>query len=552
MPTVEDTILRHPLAARFECTPVEIDRLFTTASCLPAGDRSLLQPFLRDRPYKFFDRAAFKCAAVLFSQVTEAQANSLSASRLAETTEALRFLRATNATWRDTSRTYDHHVELRAHRLHAEVFAEYSRLAEHILGALLALLVELSAPLRQRPCTVPHDLRPRWEMARSKAYGLDSSLTDSYSPTVRNAIVHGGVTLDDWDVVFRDDSGSSETLPYADADRMAERLLDTCNGINAAFVQALAFGMPIAKRLQLWGQTERAIALARAPLLFPEASYITTHANGLQAEMHGTHGHWRHDHLILDLARAAVALKESIPGATRYFLSFRSREGAQCFYGLESAEIPDLAAPSESLQKLGKALTDGQHGMAWVEHQRVLPALVGKTFMGPWLNWIDAVDRSFTEVNYELRELKDISVGRRLRFRACVVSAPRATDLDEKGKPTLGYLQSLFSETMFRWLLRAPERRPLGSKRLRFPTLGIVYVYHGDRRRLDLEGSGLGDNLLFQMQFGLRTGPPFLDSVWERIGLFHVNLNKSGHEFLRRLKAGQPVAAGNPASGTLV
>jgi hypothetical protein len=206
--SVEEVFLQHPLANRFNRPDDQLDSVFPGAAGLSLRAKLLLQPFVRDRPQKFFSRPACGGAAAVLGRAPPSYVSSMSQARLDETNEALRFLRLANTSARDASRKHDHHDELRAHRLHSEVFADYSRIAEHVLGPLLALLVELDAAISGRTCTVPHELHGRWDMARSS---LDPSLTDTYNPTIRNAITHGGVTLGDT-ITFGDDNSAIEEL----------------------------------------------------------------------------------------------------------------------------------------------------------------------------------------------------------------------------------------------------------------------------------------------------------------------------------------------------
>jgi hypothetical protein len=389
--SVRDVVLEHPLGPRFERPACEVDAALPGAPTPLA--RLLLQQFVRDRPYKFFSRDAFSGASDILGQLTPAHVASLPQATFDEVTEALRFLRQANTTAEDAGRTFDSHEQLRAHRLHVDVFAMYSRLAEHVLGPLLALLVQADALLTRRSCTVPHQLKSRWEMAKAKRSPLHSGLTESYNPTIRNAIVHGGATLGEYRVTFRDDNGAVEELSYSDAEQLGERLLDTCNGVSAALAVALARGAPITDRLEAWSATERAVSWSRTPFLRPDASYVSDHGAGTQAELHGRHYHWRWDHLLFDVARAFIAMRMAFSKPDRYFLSFRSPEGAPSFFSVLAKDIPEGDAPIEAFGKFVDGLASGGQGALWIEHHRFLPQLLAKTALGTWLNWVDVLDR---------------------------------------------------------------------------------------------------------------------------------------------------------------
>jgi hypothetical protein len=534
--SVEDIALNHPFAGRFNRPIAEVNGAFAGAAARDLREQLLLQPFLRDRPQKFFNREATAAAWKVIERIGNAEVAKLRPALVEEVTGALRNLRFANISAVDPARHSDHHDELRIHRLHTHVFSEYSRLAEHVLSALLAFLVELAALLSSRSCNVPHELRSRWDMAKSKRSGLDAAITEAYNPTIRNAIVHGGLTFEEYKITFADDNGAREELRYPEAEALADNLLDTCNGISAALVWALALDLPIATPFQAWKETECSLAWARAPFLIPTASYVTDRAGGIQAELHGTHYHWRHDHLLLDTVRAFVALRAAVPRATRYFVSLRSVQGAPCFFSMAREVVPELSAPAAALKQVGDALSDGKNGMIWLEHQRLLPKLVGNTRLGPWFNWVDAVDRGLGEIDYEVREFRNLSTGWRSRFDAHVVSTPRAIDLDDLARPTAKYVQLLFAETLYRWFLRPPMTRPIGTHRIRFFDLGMLHVYHDDRRRYQLRDNGLTENLLFRAQLGQPTGPPFMNSKWERIGCYHVCLNVNAYHRLKRAK----------------
>jgi hypothetical protein len=532
--TLEGLVFAHPLADKFDPPLEHVERTFADATKLPRCDQMVLHAFVRDRPHKFFEREAFLSASALFSQVTATHAASMQNSLVDEVTEALRFLRTSNGTARDPTSEFDRHDERRIHRLHTEVFAEYARLSEHVFGSLLALLVDLDAKVAGRTCTVPAELRSRWEMARSKRSTLRAGLTDAYNPTVRNSIVHGGVTIDDLNVVFEDASGTKEQLRVDVAERLSTRILDACNGIYAALVQSLAKGMPIASRFESWACAERAVAFARAPLFIPEAVYATDTANGTRAELHGVHRHWRLDHLLIDAARAFLVLKIIYPSARWYHVACRSPEGAPCFLHVPADRVPMLDAADSALTDLVGTLVDGEHGMLWLEQHRLVPALLGRTFFGPWLNWVDALDRGLGPIDYELRELRNISVGWRARFECRIVSAPRPEDLDQDARPTVGYLREIFTQTFVRWALRPWGRRALGTKRFRVFNLAVIHVFNSDRRISAL--GGLDENLLFKVQVGSRTGPALFGSHWEQVGVFSIAMNVAGHELLRKIK----------------
>jgi len=109
MSSVEDLILRHPLAAKFEGSPELVDATFVGASQLSPRGQLLLQPFVRERPQKFFNVEAYAAATALFDQVDSAEAAALPQGTVDEVTEALRFLRLVNTSAEDASRKSDAH-----------------------------------------------------------------------------------------------------------------------------------------------------------------------------------------------------------------------------------------------------------------------------------------------------------------------------------------------------------------------------------------------------------------------------------------------------------
>ena len=536
--SVESALLVHPLSPRFDSGQAYGDTIFPGYVSLGMRERLLLHPFLSDRPQKYFAKDAFEGAKQVLARSAPSAAAALSNSVVEEVTEALQTLNLINATTRDEPREFEPHDQHRVHRLQTNVFAQYARIAEHVFGALLALLLELEALGSGKSTTIPHQLRSRWDMAKSPNWSLDPSLAAYYDPTVRNAITHGGLEYEPNYVNFKDANGKTVRLTYDEAARLSEQLLDACNGIAAALVMNLAQRLPVSQRLASWAARESALCWSRAPLLRIEACYATDRGVGMQAELHGSHFHWHFDALLLDLARATVALRSAYPTAKRFFLSFRSKDGAPCFVSVDSSDVPALDAPATSLVDLGRVLADGQHGMIWLEHKRALPAILGRTRFKNWFNWLDAVERTSTDIDYELRELRNNSVGWRSRFDAYVVSNPRSKDLDERGVPSVTYLHALFAETALRWLVRKPSPRPLGANRFRIFGCGMLHVYRTDDRRSRLRGSGLTPNLLFSVQVGSRVGPPLYGSVWQRIGIFHLSINPRAQDQLLKIRDG--------------
>lgn len=380
--------------------------------------------------------------------------------------------------------------------------------------------------------TVPSDLRPRWEMAKGKKSGLPPALTSNYNPTVRNAIIHGGVMFNVYDVSFKDKNGDEAKLSFSEAERLAQRLLNVCNGIAAALAESLVDKGTLVQQLTTWAPTETAAALASAPLLTPEAIYLSQYAE-LQAQMHGTYSHWRSDDLLFDLSRAALALHAAFPEADRYFLSFRPLDrGAPSFFTIPRSDIPLDRSSLRAIYELARTIMDGHHGMLWVDPPHLLAQLFSKTRFGRVLNWNQASDLGTSAINFELRELRNTSVDRKSRFEAYVVSSPREEDLDDEFHPTVSYLKDLFTQTGLRWLLRAGQR-PFGVKHLRIFDFATIYVYAHDRPRQDLRGSGLPEYLMFRAQYGKNIGPPFLGSSWVKRGPFFVTMNPAGLSALK-------------------
>lgn len=497
--------------------------------------RAHIASFAIERPQKFFDREVRDATLQL---VTD-EARALASSPLAATTweafhAALSELRRINSSWTDDARPrYVTDPESREW-LRARAFPAYVQIAEWVYCSLLGCLLEIKAAIPGGPRkTPPTLLTPRWEMARKR---LASCFTTRYDPVIRNAITHGGVRFDGDHVVFTDDHGKTRRLALADASMIGEALLDLCNGMAAALAQLSASGQLPKWFSTEWIATEQWIASAHTPFLRPASLHIDRDPTGpgYQVEISGVHWHWGLDFLWMDLGRTLLLLRQHFPSATRFAINLSGPRGTPCFLLMPANEIPTLEGSRAELGTMIKGMSTA--ALIWSEQATILHELLSRRpatrLIGAWNTAVDySLDSNF---DFDLREVRDISVGWRSRFDATVVSVPTANNLEPDGTPSAEYLMRIFLEVAARWLIRPRNRRPLGAGRLRLPTLGVITVLREDRRLHELRAGGLTTNLLFryELTIGRPVSGAFFGSTLRRIGPFMISINTAAEPYL--------------------
>lgn len=536
--TFADLIDRHPVIERWLAhADVRARETFTGYGGLSVRDKLLLVPFVTKRPHKFFNRACLESARQVLAYLTPSQLNQNVNERVAA---ALRTLWRSNeqGVEADESRAHDKDDPLLEHRLRDEVLPLYSYLAEHAYDGLLTLLLDVELRRSGSTKNVGTQFRSRWDQARKL---LTPCLSSAYHPTIRNAIVHGGVTISGHRIHFQDAS-DSQAMDVRDAEELAAKLLDVCNGIATALLEAIVTtNAALTGALSEWERMARVLATTQTLQLHPTACFISEwQAGALQLELHGTHRHWSLDQALSEIARAFVAAKAVHVTAKRFFLSFVGDRGARCFFTIDAADIPQLTDPLTELQAFGQRI--GGNGLAIIEHDSSVRSFAGHVpVLRTALPWLDAADISQGgAVDFLLRHVRDVSVGRRLRFEASVISRPAPKDLEPDGWPTAIYLQNVLLASLGRFVVRRLGPRPLGANRLRIPRSATISVYCEDQRRLT--SSGLRPNFLFRFQRSIGRGPLITiygGSVRDIDG-FTVCVNPAAEPVLKDIKAGKP------------
>ncbi|WP_437571879.1 hypothetical protein [Sorangium sp. So ce542] len=524
----------------------------------PLSDSEILavESYVLNRPERFFDRDCFLHTHSLLRQISpDALLIPGNITTSQELNQALTVVRRTNYALGDPRRE-SYTDERRQHALMEDIFPDYARLAEYAYGALVGYVAELQAIARGKPYNKPitkgkdaSPLRNRWDIARR---WLPHSFHDCFNPNIRNAIIHANTTIDGHSVRFEDLSGPEIIVPISKAEEITSNLLDVCNGIAGAIVahnaRVASSANNQASTLQFL-RTQGVIASANTDLFQNESCFESRAGGRPQIELIGTHAHWRLENLLFDAMRALVYAKHYFPEAQQVFISHVDQRRASSFYSLPTDSIPSLDEPADAASRLARTI--GSHGFYWIEHESIAAAIASKfRGIGSSINWLHAVPVTMSfdpqhEPEYELRELIDISVGARERFRAIVVSDPRGVDLGDTGLPTRKYLDFLFRQSLNRWLFRRRQARPLAVNRIRFLQCAVLEVHRTDRRLRRLRDTGLHENFLFRFEWGFGAKPSvaLLGSTLETLGPYTVTVNTAARPFLRE-RAGRNRSSG--------
>lgn len=201
---------------------------------LPVLARLALSQYLLEVPERHFNRDVFRDTVKLIEEHGEDVAapgdlESSNALRSAITTLQRINRRHTHS----GSEIYQEH--LRDQHLHQNVFEEYSLLAEYCYGTLVSIpaklmIQKLGVVQKGTSSAKKSILLSQWRQATTY---LPPHFHDCYNSKIRNAIVHGGVHVRDWDVEFLDERDSL-VLPIQEANDLSANLLDVCNAIVAA------------------------------------------------------------------------------------------------------------------------------------------------------------------------------------------------------------------------------------------------------------------------------------------------------------------------------
>lgn len=512
----------------------------------PLERQIILLQYTQSRPNKFFNRDLYKIAIKTLNASPSTALCNLPLEVSQPLEHALLVLRMRNNTYKEfypgkqvkgdsfrpINERDDIPQELLAQEIREVVLSDYAMLAENVLKNLIRLL--LFAFFRRVGITMPasffaFDFIDLWNNAK-KHLGI----ADVYDPHIRNAIAHGRVQFKNDQVIFIDiDKRKQEVIkeiPITKVIRLADNLLDACNGIAVALLESIVLGGALADLTEF--ERLGAISLMQTPFLKPTGIFTENTSNGEHVAIYGHHSHWTLSALWIDIARAFVIAKKIFPQATRYFVNFKDGRDVSYYYNVENQEIPTTSESVTALYAFSNKLP--AHGLGWIEHKRLLIHYLSKIpQVSTALNWLHDLDLGLPVAdspNYEFRHFKDISVTWQSRFNATIISCPRAQDLNEEGEPTIAYLSYLSSQTVMRWLIREVGERNFGANRLKLFKTGFISVYPTDARLIDLQR---GNSWLFQFEIPMFAPLPIVARHWKHIGRYYVLMNPAAREFLK-------------------
>ncbi|GAG44158.1 unnamed protein product, partial [marine sediment metagenome] len=108
----------------------------------------------------------------------------------------------------------------------------YLKLYEEVIDTFLIPFLRILSRISPRAPNY-NNLR-----VRNKIEAIESSclsvLVRNCNPTIRNAIGHGGVTFDFFDIIFRDDHGNEERISESTFSRLINAFIDDLYGVALA------------------------------------------------------------------------------------------------------------------------------------------------------------------------------------------------------------------------------------------------------------------------------------------------------------------------------
>lgn len=323
--SVEPTpITRIPLEHRRR----RAQRVFPELRAVPDADYAALSVYADRCPERFLDLAA-KADALKILQAEAADPGGLLGSFLrdhrTELDVAFRSLLEINRHGNHDQPWPEFNDLAQLEVIDREINPSYLKLAEAVLSTFLLPIAMREKRLRGKP-TAKISFYQRVDEAYRTA--LRRHLT-SYDRVLRNAIAHGSVVYCQHEIIYQDRS-ASRSLSAREMAQAFDSLLDTCNGLAAAYrcfyliEQAFVQANSLAPPLQMLVDEVR--AQAEAP--------SWTLAGALEMAAPGTGRQLNliiHNRFLDDTKTyyycmvTAAAAERFLPGFERYFLSVRGR-----------------------------------------------------------------------------------------------------------------------------------------------------------------------------------------------------------------------------------
>jgi len=496
-----------------------------------------LWKFALSRPQKYYEHAAFSDTVAIL-QVAEQKNLVIPSSEQKQVEGALLRLREMNNTYPDRQLIQAQGASdfLILDDLQRNYFSLYAAIAESIYQPLLRLLLLIQFGATRNAKSVGLKLRDCHDQARKY---LPKSLSESYSSVVRNAISHGTFFISsEHDIEFKDANSPTLRLPLRNCPHLTDKLLDVCNAICAALLLTLQAHPRRFTNLQAWVAEEMFLSLGSNEMFQLDRLREDRLPSGeRQLLIFGKHTIWDKWVLVEGAARALILCRHFFARQDRVFLS-TGRGPISSFFVASREDIPEIQ-PDVSISSLvGKILPQS---FVWDEASTFTELVSSKIRGRHVVNWLREHDTSLdTHDTFELREIRNNSVGNQSRWDAIVVLKPEAKDLDSEGFPQQIFLWSVFGAIFSRWLLRGGNDRNPGSRYVRFFRSGLAHIYYRDARVRELRNSGLDENLLFRMEFTLgvpkcRVALGGRSDLFKRIGPFVVSLNPNAVDHLKSI-----------------
>lgn len=329
------------LAAINAADHAQLTAIFPDLASLGLTRFLALRPLLEGCPERFYDRRAFATMLDWLKQRDATNRGALQAylfEHYSSINAALHFLRQINSEdWHDDPiRDGGDYGVMRL--IDKVVHPAYLRLTEAVLAPLVRLPAHFSLTDRGRG-TERLDI---FNVADSLSKTVFAECVKPYRPTMRNGIGHGGVVYQRDSIRYQDKKGGSETIAVREVVRIFDDLLDTCNGLAAAFKVFVLTHNRHGYELPLELTIEELRESTRSPWWSIESCIESEVPGGKQLLIYAKQNS-RHELKILWAATQTAMTAESLaPGYQRYFLPMNASKESLGFAAFDGSKLEEL------------------------------------------------------------------------------------------------------------------------------------------------------------------------------------------------------------------
>ena len=204
----------------------------------------------------------------------------------------------------------------------------------------------------------------------------EAHLTENYVHTIRNGIAHGDISYLQRRIRYRDQKGKEETFDTSYVIRLFDDLLDTCNGLAAAFKSFLLSSHSLGYMSPRELMVEALQELTWAPWWAIEGCVEAEIADRSQLTVFARPDTRDKSKVIWSTVQSGILSESLAPGFDRYFFSLHSRKalpGWAAFNGRRLRALRERG--TDALSKYQGILEDNLFSY---EPRPTMPALLAK------------------------------------------------------------------------------------------------------------------------------------------------------------------------------